>query len=121
MTLVPQTVGTLPLPAPGAGDNSGHMTINFVHPGGQATAQHDHPIDVSAARRADRACCCTAKPAVIALMPATADRPHETDLLLCGHHYRVSRRALAAAGAVVAEIGEPAADDQPFPMVRIGR
>jgi hypothetical protein len=54
-------------------------------------------------------------------MPATADRPHETDLLLCGHHYRVSRRALAAAGAVVAEIGEPAADDQPFPMVRIGR
>jgi hypothetical protein len=97
------------------------MSINFVHPSGQATAQQDHPIDVSAARRADRACCCTAKPVVIALMPATADRPHETDLLLCGHHYRVSRRALAAAGAVVAEIGEPAADDHLFPMVPTGR
>jgi len=28
-------------------------------------------------------------------------RAHPVDLLLCGHHYRVSRDALAAAGAVV--------------------
>jgi hypothetical protein len=34
-------------------------------------------------------------------MPATAARPHPVDLLLCAHHYRVSRAALAAAGAVV--------------------
>jgi hypothetical protein len=34
-------------------------------------------------------------------MPPTATRPHQTDLLLCGHHYRASRDALAAAGATV--------------------
>ncbi len=34
-------------------------------------------------------------------MPPTAARPHPVDLLLCGHHYRVSRDALAAADAVV--------------------
>jgi hypothetical protein len=32
-------------------------------------------------------------------MPAVPARPHQVDLLLCGHHYRVSRQALAAAGA----------------------
>jgi hypothetical protein len=36
---------------------------------------------------------------VRAIMPPTPDRPHPVDLLLCGHHYRVSRQALAAAGA----------------------
>jgi hypothetical protein len=34
-------------------------------------------------------------------MPPTSARPHQVDLLLCGYHYRVSRDALAAAGAVV--------------------
>ena len=34
-------------------------------------------------------------------MPSTQARPHETDLLLCGHHYRASRAALAAAHAMV--------------------
>jgi len=48
-----------------------------------------------------RACCCPAGPAVVALMPPTTGRPHRTDLLLCRHHYRVSRQALTAAGAVV--------------------
>ena len=37
-------------------------------------------------------------------MPPTASRPHEADLLLCGHHYRVSRRALEAARAAVREL-----------------
>jgi hypothetical protein len=32
-------------------------------------------------------------------MPPVPGRPHPTDLLLCGHHYRASRQALAAAGA----------------------
>jgi hypothetical protein len=36
---------------------------------------------------------------VRAIMPPTPERPHPVDLLLCGHHYRVSRRALTAAGA----------------------
>jgi hypothetical protein len=37
-------------------------------------------------------------------MPAGPSRPHSTELLLCGHHYRVSRRVLAYAGAVVREL-----------------
>lgn len=48
-----------------------------------------------------RACCCPAWPAIQVIMPATAGRPHQTELLLCGHHYRVSRRALEDAGAIV--------------------
>ena len=50
------------------------------------------------------ACCCTARAAVQITMPPTAARPHETELLLCGHHYRVSRRALEVARAVVREL-----------------
>ena len=53
----------------------------------------------SLARREDRACCCPAQPLVRVIMPPTAGRPHAVDLLLCGHHYRVSRPALVAAGA----------------------
>lgn len=53
---------------------------------------------------ADRACCCPAKAKVRVVMPPTAARPHPTDLLLCGHHYRVSRQALAAAHARVQEL-----------------
>jgi hypothetical protein len=45
--------------------------------------------------------CCLAKATVRVTMPPTAARPHQSDLLLCGHHYRVSRPALAAANAVV--------------------
>lgn len=47
-----------------------------------------------------RACCCPAPPVVTVLMPPTATRPHPVDLLLCRHHYRVSRAALTTAGAV---------------------
>jgi hypothetical protein len=43
-------------------------------------------------------------------MPPTAGRPHETELLLCGHHYRVSRAALAAAHASVHELTGKVAD-----------
>jgi hypothetical protein len=52
----------------------------------------------------DRACCCAAKAAVRVTMPPNPSRRHSTELLLCGHHYRVSRQALAAAGAVVREL-----------------
>jgi hypothetical protein len=44
-------------------------------------------------------------------MPPTAGRPHETELLLCGHHYRISRVALAAAHATVSEL--PGSADDP--------
>jgi hypothetical protein len=48
---------------------------------------------------AERACCCPARAMVQVTMPPSPARPHETTLLLCGHHSRVSRPALAAAGA----------------------
>ena len=50
---------------------------------------------------APRACCCPARPAVIAIMPARNGRPEPTDLLLCGHHYRIAEAGLKAAGAVI--------------------
>lgn len=51
-----------------------------------------------------RACCCPARPRVRVIMPPTAGRPHPVDLWLCGHHYRVSRDALRAAGAEVEDL-----------------
>jgi hypothetical protein len=59
---------------------------------------------------ADQACCCVARPVIRVVMPPTADRPHETELLLCGHHYRISRAALAAAHASAHELSGNFAD-----------
>jgi len=56
-------------------------------------------LPVPAGWREDRACCCPAQPVVRVIMPPTAERRHSVDLLLCGHHYRVSRQALEAARA----------------------
>ena len=95
------------------------MTVNPLHPSvaGRDAAAADPrsghhrrrsapllPIDWRAARRADRACCCPARPVVIVILPPASGRPHPVDLLLCGHHYRASRRALAAAGALVVDM-----------------
>ena len=52
-------------------------------------------------RLADRSCCCPARPVVRVLLPPAPARPHSVDLLLCGHHYLVSRAALVSAGAAV--------------------
>jgi hypothetical protein len=95
------------------------MTARFLHPSGTApgTAQAEalpsedelqpptvHGIDWRGARLAGRACCCSAKPTIIAVMPSTASRPHSTDLLLCAHHYRASRHALETADATVVDL-----------------
>jgi len=82
------------------------MSAKFQHPAGHGrTAQADLPKRVTPQPwLAGCACCCPAWPAVRVVMPATASRPHETDLLLCAHHYRVSRQVLDAAGAVVVEL-----------------
>jgi hypothetical protein len=53
---------------------------------------------------ADRTCCCPAKAVVWITMPPTPARPRGTDLLLCGHHYRVSHHALATASATAREL-----------------
>jgi hypothetical protein len=58
----------------------------------------------------DQACCCVARAVVRVTMPPAPGRLHETELLLCGHHYRVSRDALAAAHAQVEELPGATAD-----------
>jgi len=55
-------------------------------------------------RATEGACCCPARPAVIALIPPGPGRAHRTELLLCMHHFRVSRQALLAAGANVVDL-----------------
>lgn len=103
------------------------MTANSLHPsetahktaaaevlqsGGGPQLPGAYAIDWRGLRRAGRACCCSAKPLVIAVMPPTANRPHPTELLLCGHHYRASRDALDRAGARVLDVaGSPVAGD----------
>ncbi len=50
---------------------------------------------------AERSCCCPARPVVRVLIRPAGQRRLPADLLLCGHHYLVSKAALAAVGAAV--------------------
>jgi hypothetical protein len=92
------------------------MDARFLHPSaqGDTTAAQTAPGGAASATSmtagpVGRACCCPANAVVRVIMPPTAARPRETELLLCGHHYRVSRRALAAAHATVRQLpGTPA-------------
>ena len=71
-----------------------------------AAAAHGGPVPLLA----DRACCCVATAVVRVVMPPAPCRPHETELLLCGHHYRGSRHILSAASARVEDLAaSPAA------------
>jgi hypothetical protein len=70
----------------------------------QATAEPD-PVYTATPRYSGRACCCPARPAVVAVLAPSACRPSETDLLFCGHHYRGLLPALAAQGATILDIG----------------
>lgn len=79
------------------------------HPAGKGAPAVERTGDgarfsAGSAALADRACCCTAVAAVRVTMPPVPSRRHSTELLLCGHHYLMSRQALAAAGAVVREL-----------------
>jgi hypothetical protein len=88
------------------------MTARFPHPSARNTDSDASrlPLDDAIPARdpvvglAGRACCCPARAMVRVIMSPTPARPHETDLMLCGHHYRVSQRALAAARAEVSEL-----------------
>jgi hypothetical protein len=79
------------------------MTAKFL-PSSARTDAHPacRPLDDAIPAReapGGLACCCPARAAVRVTMPPTQTRRHETDMLLCGHHYRASRAALAAAHA----------------------
>jgi hypothetical protein len=84
------------------------MNARFFHPAGGGSAPpvriHDDTIEARQAAVVGSACCCPARPVVRVVMPPTAIRLHRTELLLCGHHYRVSRQTLAAANATVTEL-----------------
>jgi hypothetical protein len=67
--------------------------------GAAKSAPQDDVLPGPPACSEDRACCCPAQPVVRVIMPPAPGLRHSVDLLLCGHHYRVSRPALAAARA----------------------
>ena len=50
------------------------------------------------------ACCRPAEAVVRIVMPPSPARPQTTDLLLCAHHYRMSRHALIVAEAAICEL-----------------
>ena len=81
------------------------MNARFLPPSVRKDAQSAYrPLDDAIPAReapVGLACCCPARATVRVVMPPIQARPHETDLLLCGHHYRAARTALAAARAVV--------------------
>lgn len=56
------------------------------------------------------ACCCPGRPVVRVIMPAAATRPRPVDLLLCGHHYRVSQQAITVTRGTVQVLPERSAD-----------
>jgi hypothetical protein len=86
------------------------MNARSLHPPARNRSATMRPLDDAIPSRqapaglTDRACCCAARATIQVIMPPTPARPHRTELLLCGHHYRVSRQALAAAGATVREL-----------------
>lgn len=46
-----------------------------------------------------RADCCVAAAAYLVVLPATSGRPRESELLLCGHHFRAGKEGLRRAKA----------------------
>ena len=66
-------------------------------PDAQTLARAAEPIDDTLLQAEpdwlmDIACCCPSRPAVRVVVPASGDRPRPAELLLCGHHFRVSQR-----------------------------
>lgn len=68
---------------------------------------------------ADRACCCPAKPAVVAVLPINGHDRQAVDIHLCLHHYRLSSTALTEADAVVFDgSGMPVEDPDPNKLLQ---
>jgi hypothetical protein len=101
------------------------MNERFPKPWARNDSATMRPLDdaipprETSADLADRACCCSARAMVQAVMPPTPTRPHRTELLLCGHHFRISRQALSALGAAVREL--PWIPDSTAAWIRLER
>lgn len=52
-----------------------------------------------------RADCCSAKPAVRLVLSMPLPSGHPAELLMCAHHYRANRSALAQIGATAFDCG----------------
>jgi hypothetical protein len=106
------------------------MKLTFLHQGEPTQTIGDRPsaaampapkattgseIHVQATIWSGQACCCPAKPAVLVIMPPSANRTQPTELLLCWHHYRSSQRSLAAAHATAHLTDSTLAADTPWP------
>src|SRR5581483_5585220 len=85
------------LAAAGAG-HAWTMNARFLHPSARRSnaAAEAAPSAAATPVAAELADCCPAK----AVVRVTMAR-QQAELLLCGHHYRASRHALAAKGAAV--------------------
>jgi hypothetical protein len=90
-------------PDSGGPDSGGPYSGGTDSGGTDGSAAADLLIDWGAVGLAERSCCCPSRPAFVAALPALPGRLYATELLLCGHHYRRSRAALAAAGATIVE------------------
>ena len=81
------------------------MSANSEHTDSAGTTTLPRPAQLDAAgsqpAQPERACCCSARPMMIAMIPP-GEGLAAVDLWLCGHHYRKSQQALTAAGAAVA-------------------
>jgi hypothetical protein len=98
------------------------MNARFLNPPARNDNATMRPLDGTIPLHealADRACCCTARAMVQVIMPPTPARPHRTELPLCGHRYRASREALAAAGATVHQL--PGISDGTAAWIRLDR
>jgi hypothetical protein len=84
-----------------AGDHTGAMRLWLTRDNG---GDKSPPLVWTPPAETDKACCCPARPVVSVVLPATAQRPHPTELLLCAHHYRVSRKKLDTLGASVHQL-----------------
>ncbi len=85
---------------PGYSALAGHVTSSgAVRNQPQAPADPERWIKTLIA--AERACCCSARPTTVAVLPVRPSRAAPVDLLLCNHHYREAKAALAVAGAEI--------------------
>jgi hypothetical protein len=94
----------------------GRISSHATPPPADAPAIETLPdAGLTALATASRSCCCIARPAVIVFMPRGHGREKRAGLLLCMHHYRLSRQKLAACGArVVDESGALLTDRDPW-------